>query len=683
MQIDLPPGLSVGRCPGSVQPPALCGAFFVKASFRLRHDEPPVPEDEPELVTGDRHDAHGRLVYPSDFALFKPRADLIVVAGGEALEGAAIEVGAFSKSCEGPLSALGPVPPGAPERQRLTGRYDDLWLRERWPWFPTDFDWGYFNAAPRDQQIDGHLRGDEALTLHHLVPGQPLLRTRLPGLRMRCVVTLCAGEDQLRYRDVPMRLDTLWIDADAARLVLVWRGMTRILTPRMREVQRVVIVSEALSAEPRPAADYLALESSPAPAGFDETEDDAALAQRSASLDDGMAEVAKDLALHETELAEAQASLLALAETTIADAQRTSDARPTAALQVPDGAEGLSAADRAAMDRLNHEAAEMERTAAALDDEQRAREWTRERVAAAAGSGVEMTDVDLRGLDLSGLDLSGRDLSGSVLHGACLAGCRLAGTRFVGADLSDVQLSQADLRDAVLDGADLSGAQFDGAQLKRVSIEGTRLAGLDLTGADLSGCRGRQANVAGARLAGACFAGAMLASADFSDSVVDRANFAGAQLRSACFDGASARQACFDDADAGGLCADEASDFRGSSFRHLRGERLSIEGARLDGCDFRGASLKGAQFDGASLHDALFDRADLADALFDDADLTRASLREARLLRTSLEGVELDGADAAGARLFETGLWRATGAGEAFATATHSRTLLDLHGRST
>jgi hypothetical protein len=36
------------------------------------------------------------------------------------------------------------------------GTYDQAWLDQRWPNLPKDFDFGYWNEAPEDQQIPYH-----------------------------------------------------------------------------------------------------------------------------------------------------------------------------------------------------------------------------------------------------------------------------------------------------------------------------------------------------------------------------------------------------------------------------------------------------------------------------------------------------------------------------------------------
>ena len=34
------------------------------------------------------------------------------------------------------------------------GTYDDAWLKDRWPWFPMDFDWGIFQRRPTRPAAD-------------------------------------------------------------------------------------------------------------------------------------------------------------------------------------------------------------------------------------------------------------------------------------------------------------------------------------------------------------------------------------------------------------------------------------------------------------------------------------------------------------------------------------------------
>src|SRR5262249_42887785 len=117
-------------------------------------------------------------------------------------------------------AGFGPLAPTWAPRKDLIGTYNGDYRKTRWPWFPKDFDWAHFNAAPRDQQLDQHPRGDEELTLENLHPKSSNYRCKLPGLRVRGFVQDIAPDDPRRFREVPLVLDTLWVDADRELLVL-------------------------------------------------------------------------------------------------------------------------------------------------------------------------------------------------------------------------------------------------------------------------------------------------------------------------------------------------------------------------------------------------------------------------------------------------------------------------------
>src|SRR5262249_26782145 len=136
-----------------------------------------------------------------------------------------------------PPAGFGPLDRRWAERVSKVGTYDAAWRAERWPWFPEDFDWGYFNAAPADQQIAGYLRGDEALVLEGMHADVVRYESRLPGLRPRCFIAKGAHS----FEELALSLDTLWIDVDAGELVLVWRGVAPVASKGFEEVERLLV----------------------------------------------------------------------------------------------------------------------------------------------------------------------------------------------------------------------------------------------------------------------------------------------------------------------------------------------------------------------------------------------------------------------------------------------------------
>ena len=118
-------------------------------------------------------------------------------------------------------------------RRALIGTIDTKarWNDDEVPNLPAEFDFGYWNAAPRDQQCP-HLKGDERFTLDNLCAadhpaarrndqGDTQLRFTLPG----AVLYLALGDAQGRIAAKPLVIDTVSIDPEASRIDVTWRAV--------------------------------------------------------------------------------------------------------------------------------------------------------------------------------------------------------------------------------------------------------------------------------------------------------------------------------------------------------------------------------------------------------------------------------------------------------------------------
>lgn len=292
-----------------------------------------------------------------------------------------------------------------------------------------------------------------------------------------------------------------------------------------------------------------------------------------------------------------------------------------------------------------------------------------------ADADASVTGIDLSGGELSELDFSGRDLSRVNFIGARMVACNLDGAQLRQALLADVDLTDASLRGANLDQADLCRAVVERASFAAASMNHTDLRGARGEGADFERAKGKLAKLAKgtwhrARFVAAALPGLDLSDADVSDAVMDganleelrlyrvcgpRASFRNAKLNDARGDGAHLAGSNMDRAQADGAVFDGA-DLRGAS---LRGASLSGAGlvqadcsaAVLSGAGLRGARLRHAVLDGAGLTGA-----DLMGASLERADLRRADLRGASLYGAELLGAQLDGAKLEGAVLANTKL---------------------------
>ncbi len=635
-------GLPLNWITGVVKFPQRSAAFIIKATYELVVGGVARKGAVQQGHTGDMpwpplagREGEPSLRYASDFALFKPHADILLAASAYAPGGAPVQaltaqlgVGPWRKGVavigdrhwrgmrqsdplpftsmplrwefafggpgnrDNPLgigqggdrlpnleragdlvttprsrpipACYAPVAMEWEERRRKLGTYRGDYLATRWPGFPVDFDWSWFNSAPLDQQVKGYLRGDEQLLLEHLHPQHARVESRLPSTHPRLFVQ---RRDQAAV-EVALVCDTLWIDAEALLAVQVWRGLCPVADETLSDLGAVYLIEES--------------------------------PERRAPADEHLAEFA----------------------------------RRRAALQLP-RARRSDEVDLAALaSQLGHP----------LPPPLSA-EWSAERVRSHLAGGGSLADQDLRGLDLSGLVAPGAALGGALLAHAKLKGSRLVGADLARADLSDADLHGCDLQGADLSGADLSGARMDQADLRAAKLDGALLVAASLTGARLEGAHALSADFARADLSGAELARSSLDAALFNGARLDGARLQSASLQAATLAGASAVKADFEGADLSKVKAGPGADLSGAILRRIKGDGGSWARCRLTGADFSFARLDGAQFPesalstaiflGASLKRALFDGADLTDATFDHANLCGGSLARTTLLRAS------------------------------------------------
>ena len=105
-------------------------------------------------------------------------------------------------------------------RARLAGTYDEAWEKHRAPLLAKDFDRRHMNAASAGMVAEGYLRGDETVAAVGVTPSGRL-HFSLPGVPPPAVrVGLVDGATHA----VPLNLDTVIIEPDEHRVMLLWRG---------------------------------------------------------------------------------------------------------------------------------------------------------------------------------------------------------------------------------------------------------------------------------------------------------------------------------------------------------------------------------------------------------------------------------------------------------------------------
>ncbi|MBM4360102.1 MAG: pentapeptide repeat-containing protein [Deltaproteobacteria bacterium] len=719
------------------------GAFAVTSGARARPLPRPRPDDArhgsfPYELGGEQpfeSAPQGSCRYPSDFAPYKPAADVMVVstfggAGGTERR-VKLRVGSLTKLLEVRAAGAGKqlfglAPLGGPTATSLaaSGTYDAHWRATRWPWFPADFNWNTFQSAPSDQRVAGYLRGDELVQFqgHADAP----IRTYLPALRPRAFVRQprSPAAASRAVVEIPLVLDTLWLDADAGAFVLVWRGHV----PGLRAEDRMaaLVAAESLEEPAAPLEAFAAEErwqpkpSEPDPAtpeGLDAA-DEVTLAKDAVvdagTSSDEAAEVANALelmrearlppeVLARAESATSLASLVAILDGSLSALEATAVREETT---LDRAREFLRAngQDPSLLDAAEDPTPSPSPAAPSAP--------TREDVLARLAAGENLSGADLRGLDLSNANLSnarmdGANLDGAILDGASLEGAdltdatllktRAAGARFDGAVLERANLEGLAARGASFVGASLTRARLPNATLISVNFSQADLTGALLTGSTLEGASMRGVELDGAELQLTVLRGsdaregsfrkADLTGADLEGATLDGANFAGARLDRAKLDGVSAIELRLEGtrgeavswrgADLSRSRASRDAMFSGADFRDVRADDANWSEAGLGWARFDGATLRRALFRGAELEGSSFHLATLVGADFTDAKLARAHLTKVNAYQGRFPRADLGEADCRASNFFECEFWQTNVAGTRFERSILARTKLE------
>ncbi|HET6763128.1 MAG TPA: DUF2169 domain-containing protein [Longimicrobiaceae bacterium] len=114
-------------------------------------------------------------------------------------------------------AGFAPLSPHWLPRRAWAGTYDDAWQSGRAPYLPADFDPRFFQLAPEGLVAPGWFQGGEVVSVSGATPDGRLL-FRLPSLPVQVEYRLDGGAES-----PAVRLDTVLIEPDASRVVLVWR----------------------------------------------------------------------------------------------------------------------------------------------------------------------------------------------------------------------------------------------------------------------------------------------------------------------------------------------------------------------------------------------------------------------------------------------------------------------------
>jgi len=129
---------------------------------------------------------------------------------------------------------FGPIPPHWQPRASYAGTYDDNWRKYVSPLPPEDMDPRFHLCASPGLVSAKHLTGSEQVLVENASQAGRL-QFDLPGAAPKVSVMIGASA-----RELEMRLDTVIVEPDENRLVLVWRGIHNV-HGRVHDVRSVSV----------------------------------------------------------------------------------------------------------------------------------------------------------------------------------------------------------------------------------------------------------------------------------------------------------------------------------------------------------------------------------------------------------------------------------------------------------
>ncbi|MDN4502261.1 DUF2169 domain-containing protein [Alteromonadaceae bacterium BrNp21-10] len=606
-----------------------------------------------------------------------------------------------------PLPAgFAPLQPGWGTRPTPKGTYDKKYLKKNWPYFPDDFDWRHFNSAPQNQQFSQYLQGDETLYFENMHPEVTQYSSQLPAIRPRLFVTTAPN----KLHEIPLNLDTLSVNMDEEKLVLVWRGLLGVPSESFAEDTLFFLADEDMS-QPQPIEYYqqkLVELNDEKAAEFDlepeeaepvveepDSEEDAAFAKEMAKMFDQVKAQMKE--------ANAPDELIGMIGMDMDHEAFSAKFAELFNLDLDKGQQFLKESQEAQKLQIKEALIEAGEDPAILDELEQSDEdidsgWSEQSLRERLESGQGFAEQELQGVDMSGWDLSGVNFHNADLSQAKLVNCNftnanLSGAILTAADLTNCVAIDAIFDDAIVENANLSRSDltsvsakaglFIGAQLVKVILTQADLTDADFTDAVLAGCNLAEAELSGcifdkadlslANLTKAkgkriSFTEARLKEADFSEAVFEEASFVEADLHLANFDNAIMTNSTFESVQAEsitmvganltGLRAGEGSNFRHGVFRSVNAEGSSWVGADLSGADFSQAILNNADFTESNLTAAILTRVSLKASNFTNAIMIGSNLSKSNLFQSNLEGANLTQADISNSNLYGSEVWK-------------------------
>lgn len=525
---------------------------------------------------------------------------------------------------------LGALDIMSPVRQQHVGTYDDVWLKTRYPGYPEDFHWAFFNVAPEDQRVAGFFKGGESFAVHNMHPDEPVVEGRIPEYIGRAFVQFQEDKPETLH-EVKTKIDTLILFPNQKRVAILYRGVIEVQEDDAHDVRYLLCACEHPSA-PKPVEHYqraLAerLDPDKQLAAMMRDRDllpDLPKADPSRRSEDDKLGDMEDLMQMEHLVARNMHNGVVRRVEWMREEAARRGIDPARIPPAPPPPKPASVAPDDVADTIEEALQEADKArkqadATRADVERRMR-------AECAKRGIDYDEMLERGKRSRPQRLKAKRVIEQ------LEGLRDVGDRG-GVDLPVVRAKLADpkltaklieMETQMHEVYRRFGHMFPPGDAEALASlreevangvrEGKTFAGRELDGVDLSGLD----------LSGGDFEGAFLEGADLRNTKLVKTNFRNAILARADLEGAT---------------------FQGTILSGANLGSASLRGVDLSGIELDRAVLVKADLRGAKLVGVLLDDADLSETTFEDCDFSQAKARNGFVLNTTLRRVKLRGAD--------------------------------------
>jgi uncharacterized protein YjbI with pentapeptide repeats len=556
-----------------------------------------------------------------------------------------------------------PLNLSSPSQQKKAGTYNETWLKNDYPGYPSDINWELFNSAREDQRIKGYFTGGEEYEILNMHPQKQIIKGELPKLSCRVFIKK-RNLEKYNFNEIETFPDTIWFFPDKELGVMIFRGQHNVNDSDALDIDVCMCAYEKIGDKKRPTDYYqkiMELRLDPKTAAGHIFNDSQLSPEKSKEV---VAQMIKDnKRIQERALEEKQAAIDRSLDLLISGKKIPSNfirpvAKPGFLPLIPQ--ESIASADFDLSETIDHVESmaknltkkvkltlkenkealnllELKSQKKDIDTVQQRGHIKKIEQMLHTENGSDQSSSQLEFLIPEGKAEDIKKAFGNITKGKVYAR-QLADSPVV-SDLcsSDAEYLGNLIKKLMSVKKGITGIDCSGAKLSGVDFSGFDLKNTMFEYADLRGC-----NFTGAECTGAVFTAALLDDVNFSKAKMDQANLSSITAARVNFSGCSMKNALINKA-----------TFKDSKFDGALMTGIQAMKAVCNNISFKNVTCDQGMFIDALFRQSEWSNSKLGKMIFIGADLTEAKFRNSTLTKTILINAIADGADFTEAIMFQ------------------------------